>query len=110
MDSPPRPPSLREGGACLVGVGALLFAANARADEVLTFDGMVTAGPPNHVTIEFTVPPTTREIQIEHDDLDADDILDWGLTSPSGFRGWGGGNSEPAVVTELAASRSYLAG
>ncbi len=94
----------------MVGVAAFLFAANGRADEVLTFDGIVTAGPPNHFTVEFEVPATTKEIQIEHDDLDPDDILDWGLTSPSGFRGWGGGNSEPAVVTELAASRSYLAG
>lgn len=101
---------MRRLGAFLLAAAALVAAKQAAADEVLTFDGTVMAGPPNHVTVEFTVPATTKEIQIEHDDLDPDDVLDWGLSSPSGWRGWGGGNSEPAVVTELAASRSYLAG
>jgi hypothetical protein len=56
------------------------------------------------------VPPGTVEIEVQHDDLSDDNILDWGLDDPSGFRGWGGGNSEPAVVGLTAASRSYVAG
>ena len=37
-------------------------------------------------------------------------MLDWGLDDPNGFRGWGGGNSEPAIVGIQAASRSYIPG
>ena len=33
-----------------------------------------------------------------------------GFVGPVGFRGWGGGNLEPAVVGERATSRSYLLG
>jgi len=41
----------------------------------------------------------------------ATNILDWGLDDASGaFRGWGGGNSEAAVVGSNATSRSYLLG
>ncbi|HTJ83062.1 MAG TPA: CehA/McbA family metallohydrolase, partial [Polyangiaceae bacterium] len=82
----------------------------ARADSTLTFSGTLTEGEPEHVLVDFEVPAGTKEIQIDHDDLSADDILDWGLWSPEGFRGWGGGNSEPLVVGEQASSRSYLTG
>src|SRR5690606_8035217 len=50
------------------------------------------------------------EIEVRHDDLSEANILDWGLRDPDGFRGWGGGNTEPAIVGEQAASRSYLPG
>ncbi len=114
MDSPPQPPSRGEGGARWTGaacaVAGFLTAGSAAADEVLTFSGTVDASAPAHFTIPFEVPAGTNEIQIDHDDGDPDDILDWGLSSPSGFRGWGGGNDEPAIVSELAASRSYLTG
>lgn len=82
----------------------------ALADSTFTLDGTVEAGGADHVYVEFEVPEGTSEIQIEHDDQSEDDILDWGLYDPSGFRGWGGGNAEPIVVAEAAASRSYLAG
>ncbi|APR88123.1 PHP domain protein [Minicystis rosea] len=92
---------------------ALLVALSpraAKADQTLTFDGTLTEGGLDHAFIDFEVPAGTQEIQIDHDDLSADDILDWGLDDPDGFRGWGGGNTEPAIVGALAASRSYLAG
>ncbi len=82
----------------------------AAADQTLVFDGEVSDEAPDHVFIDFEVPAGTAEIEVQHDDLAEDDILDFGLYDPSGTRGWGGGNSEPAVVSELAASRSYLAG
>lgn len=82
----------------------------AHADEVLPFDGEVHPGGLDHEFVDFEVPEGVKEIQIDHDDGDPDDILDWGLNDPSGFRGWGGGNTEPAVVGEDAASRSYLTG
>src|SRR5689334_15927789 len=86
--------------ACAIPLGA-------RADQTLTFDGTVMKGGLDHEKIEFAVPAGTKEIQVDHDDMSADDILDWGLTAPTGFRGWGGGNTEPAIVGELASSRSY---
>jgi hypothetical protein len=47
---------------------------------------------------------------VRHDDLSEANILDWGLDDADGFRGWGGGNREPAIVGVDAASRSYVPG
>lgn len=91
---------------------ALVFApAIAHAGEmVIPLVGTVDAGAPDHVFVDFEVPEGIVEIEVRHDDLSEDDILDWGLYDPSGFRGWGGGNSEPAIVGVDAASRSYVPG
>ena len=70
----------------------------------------VPPGSETHFFVPFEVPAGTVEIEIRHDDLSSANILDWGLDDPSGFRGWGGGNSEPAIVGEQAASRSYIPG
>jgi hypothetical protein len=98
--------------ALAVGVGAVLAPSAAWAEnQVLTFDGTVTPGGLDHVFVEFDVPAGFHEIQVQHANVTGNDtILDWGLDDPAGFRGWGGGNVEPAVVGDLAASRSYLAG
>lgn len=62
-------------------------------------------------TLPFDVPPGTAELEVRHDDLSSANILDWGLLAPDGaFRGWGGGNPEPAVVGVTSSSRSYLTG
>ncbi|NUP05825.1 MAG: PHP domain-containing protein [Polyangiaceae bacterium] len=108
-------PARRRGSARWGGLVAFTFAifgwaVPALADTTIPIDGTVTDEAPDHVFVEFEVPAGTAEIEVRHDDLDADDILDWGLYDPSGFRGWGGGNSEPIVVAEDAASRSYLTG
>ena len=73
-------------------------------------DGEVPEGAPDHVFVEFEVPAGTVEIEVRHDDMSAANILDWGLYDADGFRGWGGGNAEPAVVGIDAASRSYVPG
>jgi hypothetical protein len=96
--------------AACAGLSVGLSATRAAADQTLTFDGTVLEGGLDHEFIDFDVPAGVAEIQVDHDDLTSEDILDWGLVGPDGFRGWGGGNSEPAIVGELAASRSYLAG
>jgi hypothetical protein len=70
----------------------------------------VPAGDERHFFVPFEVPDGVAEIEVRHDDLSDANILDWGLEDPQGFRGWGGGNTEPAVVGELAASRSYVPG
>ncbi len=80
------------------------------AETVIPIDGDVPASGPDHFFVPFTVPAGTVEIEIRHDDLSANNILDWGLDDPDGFRGWGGGNTEPAVVGIDAASRSYVPG
>ena len=90
----------------------LLAPASASAGdlEVLDLGGDVPEDGPDHFFVPFTVPPGVVEIEVQHDDLSDDNILDWGLEDPAGFRGWGGGNSENAVVGAAAASRSYVAG
>src|SRR5687767_11751642 len=95
--------------ASLLGLGLVVGAA--RADETLIpIDGTVPADG-EFFLLPFDVPAGTVEIEIRHDDLSDENILDWGLFEPDGkFRGYGGGNEEPAVVGLDAASRSYLAG
>jgi hypothetical protein len=88
----------------------LLVVSVPAGAETFVFEGEVPDGG-SFFTIPFTVAPGTKEIEVRHDDLSSANILDWGLLMPDGgFRGWGGGNSEPAVVGETSASRSYLAG
>lgn len=77
---------------------------------ILELEGDVPTGGPDHFFVPFAVPEGIVEIQIDHDDLSDKNILDFGLNDPAGFRGWGGGNSEPAVVGIDRASRSYVAG
>lgn len=88
----------------------LLTAAPAAAQD-LTFDGNVPSTGGDFFYLPFDVPAGTQEIEIRHADLSSNNILDWGLDDPSGaFRGWGGGNLEPAIVGVSASSRSYLTG
>jgi hypothetical protein len=79
--------------------------------QTYTFEGEVDATDGvAYFVLPFDVPAGTVEIEIRHDDLSEANILDWGLLSPSGFRGYGGGNTEPAIVNAEAASRSYRTG
>lgn len=64
----------------------------------------------DHFFLDFDVPEGTKEIEIRHDDLSTANILDWGLYDQDGYRGWGGGTTEPTVVGETAASRAYVPG
>jgi hypothetical protein len=88
-----------------------LLAVASAAETTLRLDGEVSPGGPDHVLVPFEVPAGTRELEVRHDDGSEADILDWGVLGPDGaFRGWGGGNPEPAVLGEEAASRSYVPG
>jgi len=82
----------------------------APAAAPLHFEADVSAADGDYVLVPFDVPAGTAEIQIDHTDGSDTDILDWGLWSPDGFRGWGGGLVDPAVVGADAASRGYLPG
>ena len=90
----------------------MLAANSAHAQErcTITKTGVVRDDPETHFFVEFDVPEGIVEIEVQHDDLSSENILDWGLDDPDGFRGWGGGNSEPAIVGVQAASRSYVPG
>jgi hypothetical protein len=79
-------------------------------DEVVVIEGAVEPEGAEYLRLPFEVPAGIVELQISHRSTGADDILDFGLESPVGQRGWGGGNPEDAVVGEAAASRSYLPG
>lgn len=73
-------------------------------------EGSVAAAGGDYAEAAFDVPAGTTEIRISHADGSDTDILDWGVWSPSGFRGWGGGLTEDAVIGVDDASRGYLPG
>ena len=79
---------------------------SARADSTITLEGDVPTGGPEHFFVPFEVPAGTKELEIEHDDLSATNILDFGLDDAQGYRGWGGGTDEHVVLNERAASRA----
>lgn len=99
-------PWLRIAGAlCLAGLPALA------AEQVIAIDGTVAPGDPDHVQVPFTVPEGIAEVEVDHQNLDGANVLDFGVLNPDGgSRGWGGGNTEPAVFGAQAASRSYHPG
>jgi hypothetical protein len=78
--------------------------------QSLVLEGEVRDDGVDHVFVPFEVPEGIAEIEVHLDDLSETTVLDWGLDGPSGHRGWGGGNTEPAVLNAQAASRSYLPG
>ncbi len=87
----------------------LLWSAGVGAQDLI-LDGTLDADAPPYTAIPFAVPEGTVEIEVRHDDLSEANILDWGLADPERVRGWGGGNTEPAIVGVETASRSYLPG
>lgn len=86
----------------------LLSLVLAQAPLVLT--GELTADGPEFVRVPFEVPAGLLELEVKHVVEDPANILDFGVDSPLGFRGYGGGNTESAVIGAAASSRSYLAG
>jgi hypothetical protein len=86
----------------------LLLPAAAFAQPMM-IDGALDAGV-TYVQVPFTVPAGTVELEIAHTTVDPGNILDWGVMAPEGFRGYGGGNTENAVIGVDASSRSYLTG
>jgi hypothetical protein len=77
---------------------------------MMHYEGDVPIAGGDYVDVPFVVPAGTVEIQIIHSDGSENDILDWGVWAPEGFRGWGGGNTEDIVIGVDQSSRSYLPG
>jgi MYXO-CTERM domain-containing protein len=97
-----------------VSLGSVILiafmAADARADQVLTLDGVSPAAGPDHFFVPFNVPAGTAEIEVLHESVSDKNTLDFGLNDPSGYRGWGGGTSEHTIVGVNSASRAYVPG
>ena len=78
--------------------------------STMHYESDVAPSGGDYVDVPFVVPAGTVEIQISHTDGSDFVILDWGVWSPEGFRGWGGGLEDDAVIGVLQSSRGYLAG
>jgi MYXO-CTERM domain-containing protein len=78
--------------------------------STMHYEGDVTADNGDYVDVQFTVPAGTVEIEIAHTDNSDNAILDWGVWAPEGFRGWGGGLTDNAIIGVDQSSRSYLPG
>ena len=78
--------------------------------STMHYEGDVTAAGGDYADVQFEVPAGTVEIQISHSDGSDYVILDWGVWSPEGFRGWGGGLTDDAIIGVDQSSRGYLPG
>ena len=78
--------------------------------STMHYEADVPVAGGDYVDVAIVVPAGTQEIRISHSDGSATDILDWGAWSPDGFRGWGGGLTDDAVIGVDQSSRGYLPG
>ncbi|HWO21417.1 MAG TPA: CehA/McbA family metallohydrolase [Kofleriaceae bacterium] len=78
--------------------------------SMMHLEGDVLPAGGDFAVVELVVPAGTREIRIAHTDGSDAVILDWGVWGPDGFRGWGGGNTEDAIIGVDESSRSYRIG
>jgi hypothetical protein len=88
-------------------MGALLFAAIL---GTLHLEGDVPAAGGDYLVVPFDVPAGTVEFSVVRSVDTADTILEFGVWSAGGFRGWGGGLTEPTVIGVDDSSRGYLPG
>ncbi len=89
------------------GMSVIVFAAVLSS---MHYEGDVAAAGGDYVDVPFEVPAGTVEIQITHSDGSSDVILDWGVWSPDGYRGWGGGLTDDAIIGVEQSSRGYVPG
>ena len=73
-------------------------------------EGDVAPGGGDYVDVPFTVPAGTVEIQVTKTYATGVNILDFGVWSPDGYRGWSGGLLDDVVVGADQSSRGYLPG
>src|SRR5215831_8290208 len=87
-----------------------MLLALATVLSTMSYEGDVPVAGGDYADVAFVVPAGTQEIRIAHSDGSATDILDWGVWSPDGYRGWGGGLTDDAVIGIAQSSRGYLPG
>ena len=78
--------------------------------STLALSGDATPDGGDYIVVDFVVPDGTVEFEIAQDDQSQSDILDWGVWSPEGFRGWSGGLTDPITIGVDQSSRGYLPG
>lgn len=78
--------------------------------STMHYEGDVPAAGGDYQDVAIQVPAGTAEITIAHSDGSDYTILDWGVWGPDGYRGWGGGLSDDAVIGVEQSSRGYLPG
>ncbi|HET9990661.1 MAG TPA: CehA/McbA family metallohydrolase, partial [Kofleriaceae bacterium] len=78
--------------------------------SVMHYEGDVPAAGGDYQDVAIDVPAGTVEIAIAHTDGSDYTILDWGVWGPDGYRGWGGGLTDDAIIGVEQSSRGYLPG
>lgn len=78
--------------------------------STIPIDGQVDKAGGDYAIVEFEVPEGAVEITVHHEVASDANILDFGVWDPNGFRGWGGGLTEDAVIGADESSRGYLPG
>lgn len=103
--------------AVCVGLVTLAGSAPTRSQPEQTttvhLEGVVTETElHSYLDVPFDVPEGVVEIAVafEYDTRDERTVLDLGLWSPTGFRGWSGGSRSSFTVSEQSATPGYLAG
>lgn len=84
--------------------------ALAAVISTMQLTGAVPVEGGDYLLVTFQVPVGTVEMTVSHDDGSDSQILDWGVWSPDGFRGWGGGLTDPAIIGVAESSRGYVNG
>jgi MYXO-CTERM domain-containing protein len=79
--------------------------------STMHYEGDVPVDGGDYVDVPIAIPDGAVECDIAHTDGSDFVILDWGVWQADGsFRGWGGGNTEDAIIGVEQSSRSYLPG
>ncbi|WP_116367071.1 CehA/McbA family metallohydrolase [Parahaliea mediterranea] len=81
-------------------------------EQQLTLDGAIDERHHNrYIELPFEVPAGTRRINVTFDYPRGQGVtIDLGMLSPSGLRGWSGGNKARFTLGEVDATPSYLPG
>lgn len=88
----------------------LMVVAGVVRAQTIVLEGTFDGGGTDFQMVPFTVPAGTEEVFVEHPSQEPANILDYGLWDSTGFRGYGGGNSEGFGVNDTGSTRSYLPG
>ncbi len=99
-------------GGAVPGAASFLFQTPAEP-RLLTFTRTLTEADYERLIEQpFEVPPGTRRVEVGYrvSGSDARTVVDLGLRSPSGLRGWSGGSRSTIWVSALGASQGYLPG
>jgi hypothetical protein len=73
-------------------------------------EGDALPGNGDYIDVPFAVPAGTVEIQVTKTYNNGYNILDFGMWSPTAYRGWSGGLTEDIIVGIDQSSRGYLPG